>query len=165
VVAVLTAADYRADGNRPMAHAPASTSPPDIRLDNTDGSAIEVPHQSPLADGRVRFVGEPIVLVVAETPSQAKDAAELIDVDYQPLPSVTRAPEAVDPQAPLLWDNRASNVVVDALVGDSQATEADFARAAHIARLDTHVQRVTGVPMEPRAVLAEYDSATHRYSI
>jgi carbon-monoxide dehydrogenase large subunit len=73
VLAVLTAADYLADGLKPMAHAPASTSPPDIRLENTDGSAIE----APLAHGRVRFVGEPVALVVAETLAQAKDAAEL----------------------------------------------------------------------------------------
>jgi aerobic carbon-monoxide dehydrogenase large subunit len=78
VAAVLTAADYLADGLKPMAHAPASTSPPDIRLDNTDGSAIEAPGQMPLAQGRVRFVGEPVALVVAETLAQAKDAAEMV---------------------------------------------------------------------------------------
>ncbi len=164
VAAVLTAADYLADGLKPMAHAPASTSPPDIRLDNTDGSAIEVPAQMPLAQGRVRFVGEPVALVVAETLAQAKDAAELVAVDYRPLPAVTGAPAAASPQAPRVWE-RASNVVVDAMAGDGAATEAAFARAVHVVRLETHVQRVTGVPMEPRAALAEYDPESDRYTI
>ncbi|HZK91245.1 MAG TPA: xanthine dehydrogenase family protein molybdopterin-binding subunit [Stellaceae bacterium] len=164
VIAVLTAADYLADGNRPMLHAPASTSPPDITLANTDGSAIEVPEQMPLAHGRVRFVGEPVVLIVAETLAAAQDAGELVAVDYRPLPAVARAFDAAAAGAPLLW-NRASNVTVDAMVGDGAATDAAFARAAHVARLDTHVQRVTGVPMEPRTALAEYDAATGRYTL
>jgi carbon-monoxide dehydrogenase large subunit len=164
VAAVLIASDYVADGLKPMAHAPASTSPPDIRLDNTDGSAIAVPGQMPLAQGRVRFVGEPVAFIVAETLAQAKDAAELVAVDYRPLPAVTGAAAAASPQAPRVWE-RASNVVVDAMAGDGAATEAAFARAVHVARLETHVQRVTGVPMEPRAALAEYDSESGRYTI
>ena len=163
VAAVLTGADYLADGLRPMPHAPSSTSPPDIRLENSDGSAIEAPAQMPLAVGRVRFVGEPVALVVAETLAQAKDAAELIAVEYHPLPAVTAAAAAVAANAPSVWDN--PNVVVDAMVGDGEATEAAFARAAHIARIDTHVQRVTGVPMEARTALAEYDPETGRYSL
>ena len=91
VVAVLTGADYVADGNRAMLHAPASQSPPDITLANSDGSAIEVPHQMPLVVERVRFVGEPVALIVAETLAAAKDAAELVAVEYRPLPAVTQA--------------------------------------------------------------------------
>ena len=163
VVAVLTAADYLADGNRPMPHAPGSQSPPDIALANTDGSAIEVPAQMPLAAGRVRFVGEPVALVVAETLAAAKDAAELIAVEYRALPAVTPAAQATAREAPRVWDR--PNVVLDAMVGDSAAAEAAFARAAHVARLDTHVQRVTGVPLEPRAALAEYDAASGRYTL
>jgi carbon-monoxide dehydrogenase large subunit len=163
VVAVLTGADYLADGLRPMPHAPSSTSPPDIRLDNSDGSAIEAPAQLPLAIGRVRFVGEPVALIVGETLAAAKDAAELIAVDYRSLPAVTVATAAAADGAPRLWDK--PNVVVDAMVGDGAATEAAFARAAHVARLDTHVQRVTGVPMEARTALAEYDPASGRYTL
>ncbi|HWD57088.1 MAG TPA: xanthine dehydrogenase family protein molybdopterin-binding subunit, partial [Stellaceae bacterium] len=163
VVAVLTAADYLADGNRAMLHAPASQSPPDIALANSDRSAIAVPQQMPLAGGRARFVGEAVALIVAETLAQAKDAAELVAVEYCPLPAVTTALAAAEPGAPELWDGR--NVVVDALVGDGAATEAAFARAAHVARLDTHVQRVTGVPMEPRAALAEYDAESGRFTL
>jgi carbon-monoxide dehydrogenase large subunit len=163
VVAVLTAADYLADGLRPMLHAPASQSPPDIALANTDGSAIAVPHQMPLADGRVRFVGEAVALIVAETLAAAKDAAELVEIDYRPCQPVAAALTAAGPNAPRLWDQ--PNVVVDALVGDGAATDAAFARAAHVARLDTHVQRVTGVPMEPRTALAEYEVQTARYTL
>jgi aerobic carbon-monoxide dehydrogenase large subunit len=161
VVAILTADDYVADGYRPMLHAPASQSPPDIALVNTDGSQITVPEQMPLAHRRVRFVGEPVALVVAETLAAAKDAAELIAIEYRPLPTVTAAPTAAATEAVRLSDT--PNVVVDALVGDSASTEAAFARAAHVARLETHVQRVTGVPMEPRTALAEYDPASDRH--
>src|SRR3984885_5272639 len=78
VLAVLTGADYLADGNRPMLHAPAPQSPPDIPRANGAGSGIEGPHQMPLAVERVRFVGEPVALIVAETLAAAKDAAELV---------------------------------------------------------------------------------------
>ena len=165
VLAVLTAADYLADGNRPMLPTPASQSPPDITLANTDGSQPVVPHQMPLGRDRVRFVGEAVALVVAETLAAAKDAAELVAVDYRPLPSVTTARAATGATAPLLWDGPGSNVTVDAMVGDGGATDAAFARAAHVARLETHIQRVTGVPMEPRTGLAEYDPATERYTL
>ncbi len=163
VLAVLTAADYLADGNRPMLHAPASQSPPDISLVNTDGSSIVVPEQMPLARERVRFVGEPVALVVAETLAAAKDAAERVVVDYRILPAVTAARAASAPDAPRLWGQ--PNVTVDAMVGDDAATEAAFSRAAYVARLETHVQRVTGVPMEPRTALAEYDPATQRFTL
>ena len=165
VLAVLTAADYLADGLRPMAHAPLSTSPPDITLANTDGSAVEWPSQMPLAHGRVRFVGEPVALIAAETIAQAKDAAELVAVDYRPRPAVTAASRAALPRAPGVWDERPSNVLVDAMVGDGAATEAAFAGAVHVARLSTHVQRVTGVPMEARAALAEFDPASGRHTL
>lgn len=163
VVAVLTAADYIADGNRAMPHAPASRSPPDITLVNTNGTPIEVPDQMPLAVGRARFVGEAVSLIVAETLAAAKDAAELIVVDYRPLPAVAAALTAAAPDAMQLWDK--PNVVIDAMVGDGAATESAFAEAAHVARLETHVQRVTGVPMEPRTALAEYDAGTDRYTL
>ena len=163
VVAALTAADYLADGMRPMLHAPASQSPPDITLANIDGSTIVVPHQMPLAHDRVRFVGEAVALIVAETVAAAKDAAELVAVDYRPLPVVAAGAASAEPGAPRLWEQ--PNVVVDALVGDGAATDAAFARAAYVARLDTHVQRVTGVPMEARTALAEYDPKTERYTL
>jgi aerobic carbon-monoxide dehydrogenase large subunit len=165
VLAVLTGADYVAAGLLPMRHAPASTSPPDIALANRDGTPITWPAQYPLAVDRVRFVGEAVAFVVAGTLAAARDAAEAVAVDYAPLPCATDAIAAAGSAAPLLWDDRAANVVVDALVGDPAATEAAFADAAHVVRLETRVQRVTGVPMEPRAVVAEYDSASGRYTL
>ena len=111
----------------------------------------------------MRFVGEAVVLLIAETLAAAKDAAELVAIDYRPRESIAAAGSAAGPDAPCLWDQ--PNVVVDALVGDGPATDTAFASAAHIARLDTHVQRVTGVPMEPRTALAEYDAQTGRYML
>jgi aerobic carbon-monoxide dehydrogenase large subunit len=165
VIAVLAAADYLADGMRPMPHHPASQSPPDITLVNTSGAPPTAPSQMPLAHDRVRFVGEAVALIVAETLAVAKDAAELVAIDYQALPAVISAPMAAAADAPLLWDEHGSNVTVDAMVGDRAATEAAFARAARVVRLETHVQRVTGVPMEPRTGLAEYDPETGRYTL
>ena len=165
VLAVLTGADLIADGIKPFPHAPAAQSPPDIKLVNTDGSAFYVARHLPLAVDRVRFVGEGVALVVAETLAAAKDAAETVRVDYAPLPAVTASRAAVAPAAPHLWDDAASNVTVDALVGDAAATEAAFARAAHVVRFETWVQRVTGVPMEPRAALGAFDPATGRYTL
>jgi carbon-monoxide dehydrogenase large subunit len=165
VLAVLTGADYIADGLQPMAHAPAAQSPPDIRLQNTDGTPVAAPRQYPLAVDRARFVGEPVAFVVAETVAAARDAAERVRVDYQPLPAVTEAVPATAPDATRLYDERTSNLVIDALVGDRKETAAAFARAAHTIRLNTWVQRVTGAPMEPRAALAEYDPASGRYTL
>jgi carbon-monoxide dehydrogenase large subunit len=110
------------------------------------------------------FVGEPVALVVAETIDQAKDAAEQLQIGYEPLPAVVRATDAIKPGAPRLWDNRPDNLCIDIEVGDEAATTAAFERAAHIVRLDTWVQRVTGVPMEPRTTTACYDAATGLYS-
>ena len=100
VLAVLTGADYASEGLQPMAHAPAAQSPPDIRLENTDGTAVEAPGQYPLAVGRVRFVGEAVAFVIAETVAQARDAAERVQVEYHPLPAVTVAAQATASGAP-----------------------------------------------------------------
>ena len=165
VIAVLTGADLVADGIKPFPHAPAAQSPPDIKLVNTDGSPFYVARHLPLAVDRARFVGEGVALVVAETLAAAKDGAEHVAVDYEPLPAVTASRAAVAPDAPRLWDDAASNVTVDARVGDAAATEAAFARADHVVRFETWVQRVTGVPMEPRAALGAYDPTTGRYTL
>ena len=163
VLAVLTAADWLADGLRPLPHSPASTSPPDIRLDNRGGAPFFAPPQWPLAHDKVRFAGEGVAFVVAETVALARDAAELVAVDYRVLPAVAYGAAAAEPGAPRLWEERDGNVAIDADVGDAAATASAFARAAHVVRLRTRVQRVTGVPMEPRAVVAVY--ADGRYTI
>ena len=106
-----------------------------------------------------------MALVVAETIAAAKDAAELVEVTYEPLPAVVRAADAVAPGAPTLWDEAPDNVCIDIEVGDAAATAAAFARAAHVVRLDTWAQRVTGVPMEPRTIAADYDAASGCYTL
>ena len=165
VIAVLTGADWLADGVKPLPHVAQSSHPAEPALDNPPGFREFDTPQYPLAMGRVRYVGEAVAIIVADTINNAKDGAEQIEVDYEILPSVTGTLAATQPGAPRLWDDSASNIGLDAEVGDKTATDAAFKRAAHIAKLETWIQRVTGVPMEPRAAIASYDAATQRYTL
>jgi aerobic carbon-monoxide dehydrogenase large subunit len=164
VLAVLIGADYVADGLAPIPHNAGLMGPPDlaVRLRGFDPIATR---DYPMPPDKGRFVGEPVAMVLAETVDQAKDAAELLEVTYERLPSVTRAADAIEPEAPCLWDDAPGNLCIDIEVGDEAATADAFARAAHIVRLDTWVQRVTGVPMETRSTTAEYDAAGGRYTL
>src|SRR6516162_7258127 len=164
VLAVLTGADYAAAGLGPIPHNPGLTAPPDVQARLTNGPPIATRHY-PLPADRARFVGEPVALVVAETIAAAKDAAVLVEVTYEPLPAVVRAADAVTPGAPILWDEAPDNVCIDIEVGDAAATAAAFARAAHVVRLETWAQRVTGVPMEPRTIAADYNAASGQYTL
>ena len=103
-------------------------------------------------------------MVVAESIAAAKDAAERVAVDYDALQPVTVTAAAAQPQAPRLYDHT-GNVCIDADVGDVEATEAAFARATHVAKLDTWVHRVTGVPLDARAAVGVYDPATNKYTL
>jgi carbon-monoxide dehydrogenase large subunit len=164
VLAVLTGQDALADGLKRIPHLAAAGTPPDIVLTNRDGSPVPVAPHHALAIDRVRHVGAAVAFVIAETVAQAKDAAEKVIVDYEPLPAVIDATAAVEHDAPRLYDDL-PNIMIDAEVGDAKATDAAFARAAHVTRLDTWVNRVTGVPMEPRAAVGVYDAATGRYTL
>ena len=164
VLAVLTGADARADGLKVIPHLAAPGAPPDLVLHNRDGSAVPVAPHHILPTDRVRHVGTAVAFVIAETIAAAKDAAERIVVDYEPLPAVTEANAATEPNAPRLYDDM-PNIMIDAEVGDTAATAAAFAGAAHITRLDTWINRVTGVPMEPRAAVGIYDEASGRYTL
>src|SRR5215831_4853388 len=164
VLAVLTGADYLAAGLGPIPHNPGLSVPPDVRARLCGAPPIATRHY-PLPADRTRFVGEPVALVVAETIAAAKDAAELVDVTYEPLPAVLRAADAVSPGAAVLWDEAPDNVCIDIEVGDAAATAAAFARAAHVVRLDTLAQRVTGVPMVPRTIAANYSAANGQYTL
>jgi carbon-monoxide dehydrogenase large subunit len=113
----------------------------------------------------VRYAGQAVAMVVAETLAAAKDAAELVQIDYEPLPSVTETAAATEPDAPRLWDHAASNVCLDAEIGDREATEAAFARAAHVVSINTWIQRVTGVPMETRSAVALHDQKIGRTTL
>ncbi|HXP74508.1 MAG TPA: xanthine dehydrogenase family protein molybdopterin-binding subunit, partial [Stellaceae bacterium] len=129
------------------------------------GAPLIVPHRPVLARDLVRHVGDPVALVVAETVAQANDAVELVAVDYEALPAVTDAREAVKPGAPQLWPEAPSNVALDfvAPTGDEQALAPEldtiFASAAHVARVSLVSQRVVVASLEPRGALADYDSS------
>ena len=156
VIAVLTCEDYISDGLAPM---PAWGNPKDVELKNRNGADVFYTPLYPLARNRVRRTGEPVALVLAGTASQAEDAAQLLDVQYRPLAAVTDARDALAGGAPQIWDQVAGNISVDDEKGDKVATDAAFTEAAHVVAMDIFNNRVTGVPMEPRAALAIHDSA------
>jgi aerobic carbon-monoxide dehydrogenase large subunit len=164
VLAVLTGADALADGLGRIPHLAAPGNPPDIVLHNRDGSPVPAAPHYVLPADRVRHVGEAVAFVIAESVAAAKDAAERVVIDYEPLPAVIEGKAAVEPAAPRLYDDLA-NIMIDAEVGDARATAEAFARAAHVTRLDTWVNRVTGVPMEPRAAVGSYDAVSGRYTL
>ena len=164
VLAVLTGEDARADGLARIPHLTAAGTPPDIVLTNRDGSPVPAAPHHVLPTDRVRHVGTAVAFVIAETIAAAKDAAEKVHVDYEPLPAVIEATAAVAPGAPRLYDDL-PNIMIDAEVGDAAATAEAFARAAHVTRLDTWINRVTGVPMEPRAAIGAYDAESGRYTL
>ena len=166
VITVLTGADVAADGLHSIPHRPVPANPYEPQLHNRDGSAHFVAPHPPLpTDGRVRLVGEAVAMVIADSAPAARDGADAIDVEYEPLPVVTDALAAAAADAPLVWPEAGSNVCVDSDIGDAAGADAAFARAAHVVRLETHVNRVTGVPMEPRAALAVYDAARAHYTL
>ena len=166
VLAVLTGRDVQSDGLRPIPHATGSSKTgSDIRLVNRDGSERLVTRQWPLPTDRARFVGDAVAIAVAETHLQARDAAEAIEIDWEPLPAVVRAVDALKWDAPKIWDHIPGNCTLEAHLGDAAATEAAFARAAHRVRLSSWVQRVTGAHMEPRAATAAWDEGSGVYTL
>src|SRR5712692_2816631 len=165
VIAVLTGRDALADGLRPIPHRPVPTNPHEVPLKSRDGSAFFIAPHPLLPVDRARFVGEAVAVVIAETPAVARDAAERVSVDYEPMPAATATKDAASAGAPVLWSEAGSNVCVDSETGDAAAVEAAFARAAHVVGLQTRINRVTGVPMEPRAAVAVYDEASGRYTL
>jgi len=136
-----------------------------LPLKNRDGSPLLQTNRTALMTDKVRYVGDPIACVVAETLAQARDAGEAIELDIEPLPAVTEPAEAAKPGAPQLYDHIPNNVALDYHYGDSAKVEAAFASAAHVTKLDVTNTRVAVVAMEPRAALASYDKASERYTI
>jgi carbon-monoxide dehydrogenase large subunit len=165
VLAVLTGRDMRDDGLQAIPHSVGTRHPADITLENTDGSPPFIPPHFPMTEQEVRHCGEILAMVVATTLAAAKDGAELVAVDYEPLPAVTHSVTAVQPGAPLARGGASSNISIDAEVGDPAATNAAFASAAHIVKFETWVQRIAGVPMEPRAATGTYEPETGRYTL
>jgi carbon-monoxide dehydrogenase large subunit len=150
VLAVLTRADQRAAGILPMQ--------PYETVNVYTNQPFTFPTQYPLAVDRVRYAGEPVAVVVAETLDQARDAAELLDVSYRPLPAVTTVEAAVA-------SDRENNVCLRWAKGDAAAVDAAIAGAAHVTRMRIHNHRVITNAMEPRGAIAEYDPASGRYTV
>jgi aerobic carbon-monoxide dehydrogenase large subunit len=165
VIAVLTGTEFRADGRKPIAHGPSLFGGNDVTVTVRQGFKIFTVPQATIAMDRTRYVGEPVALVVADSVNAAKDGAELVEVDYDPFPAVARARDAIAAGAPLVWDECLANLCVDVEVGNQAATDEAFARAAHVTRFETWIPRVTGVPMEPRTAIGDYDAATGRFTL
>ena len=153
---VLLAADLRAGGINVMQASAGK---------NADGSPTPRPPQMALAEGRVRYVGDPVACVVAETAKQARDAAEAVLLDIDPLPAVTTAGAAAAPGAPLLHEEAPGNLAMQYHHGDTGAVAAAFASAAHVARLGIRNSRIVVAAMEPRSALASFDPADGRYTL
>ena len=157
VLAVLTGEDWAAEkfgAPRPV-----------IPRQRRDGSPMFVPLRPALARDRVMLVGDPIAFVVAESLDLAKDAAERIAVDYEPLPSVTATEEALSPEAPKLWPECPDNECFFFSLGDKCAVEAAFAQAHHVTRLKLVFNRVTAATMEPRGVIGDWDDRLGRFTL
>jgi carbon-monoxide dehydrogenase large subunit len=157
VLAVYTGADYAADGlAMPKAAMPRK---------KADGSPMFAPQRPALVIDRVRYVGDPVAMVIAGTLEQARDAAELVMVDYEPLPSATNTAQAAAPGAPRVWDENPDNISHTFDKGDRAATEAAFAQAAHVVRRRYVITRVHAQYMEPRGAVGSYDKFEDRYTL
>jgi carbon-monoxide dehydrogenase large subunit len=157
VLAVLTAADVKASG--------WSDIPVPGGLKRRDGSPMYKPRYPILADTTVRWVGDYVAFVVAETQAQALDAAEMIAVDYEELPSITSTADAAKPDAPRVWADAPDNISFVELIGDKAKTDEAFANAAHVVKGKFVINRVTAATMEPRGAVGDYHSAEDRYTI
>ena len=157
VLGVFTGADLAAANYAPFVCG--------LPLKNRDGTPLKQTNRTALMSDKVRYVGDPVAFVVAETAARARDAAEAVVVDIDPLPAVTDAAEAAKPGAPQLYDHIPNNVALDYHYGDSEKLDAAFASAAHVTRLDIVNTRVAVVSMEPRVALASFDKKSERYTI
>jgi carbon-monoxide dehydrogenase large subunit len=157
VLAVLTGDDLVADGLGDL--------PTDASRKRRDGTAAFTTPRPALIRGRVRHVGDPLALVVAETPSLAADGAARVVVDYEPLPAVAGASAASRTGAPAVWDEAPDNIAFVWEAGSRDAVARAFELAAHVTRLDFVVTRVAAAPLEPRAAVGEYDRRSGRYTL
>jgi carbon-monoxide dehydrogenase large subunit len=155
VVAVYTSADLTGVGGLPAGWL----------IHSKDGSAMAEPKHPVLAEGKVRHVGDPIAVVIAQTKQQARDAAELIAIDFDALPAVATAADALKPGAPLVHDAVPGNLCFDWQLGDKAAVDAAFAAAAHVTRLELENNRLIPNAIEPRAAVGEFDPATEDYTL
>jgi carbon-monoxide dehydrogenase large subunit len=157
VLGVYTGADLAAAGILPLACVASLT--------NADGSPMNKPPRPSLASDKVRYVGDSVAVVVAETVALARHAADTVVLDIEPLPAVTTPEDAAEQGAPLLYDEAPGNLAVEFHYGDAEKVAAAFARAAHVTRLTAVNNRVVICPMEPRAAIASYEDGDGRYTL
>jgi len=157
VLAVLTAADIKAAGWGDL--------PIPGGLKRRDGSPMIKTRYPILAEDRVRWVGDPVAFVVAETIAQALDAAEMIQADFEPLPAVTSTEDAAKPGAVKVWEEAVDNICFVETIGDKAATDAAFAKADHVVKQKFVINRVTAATMEPRGAVGDYNAADERYTL
>ena len=157
VLGIFTNSDLEAAGFTGIPH--------DIVPPASDGTQANVPHRPVLAKDKVRYVGEPIAIVVAETKLEALDGAELIDVDYEELPAVSSLKQALLDDSPVLFAENTNNLLVNWSMGDKEATDKVFEAADQIISIDLTNNRIAPTALEPRAAIAEYNPATSQYTL
>jgi aerobic carbon-monoxide dehydrogenase large subunit len=165
VLLVVTGQDCRDAGMTGIPHNPIPKTDNDLKLRGPGDSDIFIGPQIPLPTDRARHVGEAVAMIVAETRFQALDAAETLKMEFEELPWIADTAAAAEPGAPVIWDEVPENTPVDTEFGDVASTEAAFIRADHVVRMAFHVDRVTGVPLEPRSALAVPDPETGRITL
>ena len=155
VVAIFTGEDTAALGGIPCGW----------QIHNRDGSPMAEPKHPMLAEGKARHVGDPVALVIAETKEQARDAGEVLEVDYQELPATVGTGDALKDGAAVVHDDIGSNLCYDWIIGEEAEIDAEFAKAHHVTEIDIVNNRLVANPMEPRAAVGEYDEATGEYTL
>src|SRR5215831_4113810 len=157
VLAVFTGADLKADGVNGL--------PCGWGIKGKDGQPMKEPPHPAMAQDKVRYVGDAVAFVVAESVQQARNAAEALAVDYHVLPAVIGLSDALKPDTALVYDDVPNNLCCDWDLGDKAATDAALSRAAHVARIKLVNNRLVGNPMEPRAAIAEFHPETGHYTL
>ena len=165
VLGVFTGADVRADGLKPLPHSAVPSTNFDMKLGPPAGRNLFIGPNVLLPADKTRHVGEALAMVVAETRTQALDAAEAVAIEYEELPFVLHSADAIRPGAAVVWDEAADNVLIDTLFGDKTATDAAFTAADHVVKEEFFIGRVTAVTMELRCALGHYDTSTQRYTL
>ncbi len=155
VIAIYTAEDFANLGGLPCGW----------QIHNRDGSAMVEPKHPVLAEGKVRHVGDPVALVVAETPEQAREAAGLIDVSYEELPPVVDMQRAIKDGSALVHDDAAKNLCFDWELGERAAVDDAFSQAAHVSKIDLINQRMVANAIEPRAAIGDYNPSTGEHTL
>jgi len=168
ILGVFTGEDCEADELRQIPHSPFPSTQFDMKLHGPGGRVGDNSFagiNTVLPTDKARYVGEAVAMVVAETKAQAVEAAEVIEIDYDVLSSVTHTRAAVAPEAPKLYDEIPNNIFVETHFGNEGATKEAFKKADHVVKMSFDIPRVTGVPMEPRSALGNYDPIADKYTV